>query len=143
MASICDDPGGRRRILFMAPDGERKPLRLGKIPRRVAVEVKNKVEAIVAAASAGVAIDGETARWLAEIGDDLHAKLAAVGLVQVRKPVEAAVVVGATLAQYVENYRAHRTDVGKGTNTNYGIIGARLLAYFGGDRALHTITEGD
>ena len=39
MASIGTDPGGLRRILFVAPDGERKTIRLGKMsatrrPRR-------------------------------------------------------------------------------------------------------------
>ena len=31
MATVCSDPGGRRRILFVAPDGGRKAIRLGKI----------------------------------------------------------------------------------------------------------------
>ena len=37
MASIVDDDGGRRRILFRAPDGKRKTIRLGKIARRAGV----------------------------------------------------------------------------------------------------------
>jgi hypothetical protein len=47
------------------------------------------------------------------------------------------------LAAYVEGYRKHRADVAKGTNTNYGIVGKRLLAFFPGDRLLHTITESE
>ena len=140
MASISDDPGGYRRLLFMAPDGQRKTIRLGKVSHRVAEEIKHKVEALTAAATAGVSIDGETARWLAEIGDDLRAKLAVAGLVA---PRQSAVVSGATLAEYIADYRNHRADVGKGTSTNYGIVGARLLAFFSADRQLHTVTEGD
>ena len=140
MASISDDPGGYRRILFTAHDGRRKTIRLGKVCHRVAVEIKHKVEALAAATTAGVSIDGETARWLAEIGDDLHAKLAVAGLVTQRQN---AVFTGATLAQYIADYQSHRADVGKGTSTNYGIIGARLLAFFPADRQLHTVTQGD
>ena len=31
MASISNDPNGRRRILFIGADGQRKPIRLGKV----------------------------------------------------------------------------------------------------------------
>jgi len=85
VASISNDPGGRRRSLFVAGEGTRKALRLGKVSQRVAAEIKTKVEHLTAAASAGVSIDGETARWLAAIGDDRHRKLAAAGLVAPRR----------------------------------------------------------
>ncbi len=39
MASIGREPGGLR-ILFVAPDGKRKTLRLGKVSRRQAVKAK-------------------------------------------------------------------------------------------------------
>ena len=41
MASVVDDPGGRRRILFVAPNESRKTIRLGKIDR-------NNVDALTA-----------------------------------------------------------------------------------------------
>ncbi len=46
MASIGKDPGGLRRILFVAPDGKRKTIRLGKATQRTAETVKTKVEAL-------------------------------------------------------------------------------------------------
>jgi integrase len=140
VASISNDPNGRRRILFVAADGTRKAMRLGKVSQRVAAEIKSKVEHLTAAASAGVSIDGETARWLASIGDDLHAKLASAGLVAPRQAVKAADV---TLAQWLEDYRKHRADVSGGTSTNYGIIANRLLAFFPPETSLRAITEGD
>jgi hypothetical protein len=36
MASIVNDPNGRRRIQFVSPDGKRKTIRLGKIDRKTA-----------------------------------------------------------------------------------------------------------
>ncbi len=36
MASICNDDGGLRRILFVDVDGSRKTIRLGKVAKRTA-----------------------------------------------------------------------------------------------------------
>ena len=53
MASICNDPNGRRRILFLNARGERKTTRLGKAQRRFAESVKIKIEDLVNASIAG------------------------------------------------------------------------------------------
>lgn len=140
MASISNDPNGHRRILFVAGDGTRKTIRLGKVSQRVAAEVKTKVEHLTASAFAGVSIDGETARWLTTIGDDLHGKLAAAGLVAPRR---AAAIADTSLGQWLKHYREHRADVAGGTSANYRVVANRLLAFFTADRPLSTITEGD
>jgi hypothetical protein len=36
MASICDDGGGLKRILLNCPDGQRRPIRLGKMSMKQA-----------------------------------------------------------------------------------------------------------
>jgi hypothetical protein len=51
MASIVDDPNGRKRILFVGSDGKRRPIRLGKASAKQAEALKAKVEKIVAAHS--------------------------------------------------------------------------------------------
>src|SRR5271168_380803 len=84
MASISRDPNGRRRILFVTADGERKTIRLGKVSQRMAEEIKIKVENLNAVKIGGCSLDRETAAWVAKLGDDLHAKLTAVGLVSAR-----------------------------------------------------------
>ncbi len=81
MASISDDPNGRRRILFVAPDGSRKTIRLGKIDRKSAEAINRHVEALLSAKINCDGIPRTTATWLSEIGDKLKAKLAAVGLI--------------------------------------------------------------
>ena len=56
MASISKgpkDPNGRKRILFVAPDGRRKTIRLGKAPIRTAEAVKVEVEHLLSAKVAG------------------------------------------------------------------------------------------
>lgn len=48
MASIAKDPGGRRRVPFVAPDGKkRKTIRLGKVPQKAAESVKTNLEAVI------------------------------------------------------------------------------------------------
>ena len=49
MATIGTEPGGRRRILFVAGDGKRKTIRLGKCLQRDAEKVMGHVEALVSA----------------------------------------------------------------------------------------------
>ena len=44
MASINNEPNGRRTIQFVGADGKRRSIRLGKVSRRQAESVKVKVE---------------------------------------------------------------------------------------------------
>ena len=53
------------------------------------------MEHLAAAAETGHALDSETARWVAELGDDLADKLARVGLVPERER--------ATLGDFLES----------------------------------------
>ena len=96
MASIGKDRNGRKRILFVAEDGSRKTIRLGKASMKQALAFKVKLEALIAGQYAG--IDDETARWLTALPDDIHAKLADVGLVEPR----ASLLLGDFLEQYIE-----------------------------------------
>jgi integrase len=141
MASIANDPGGRRRILFVDKDGDRKAIWLGKVSKRLAEEIKGRVEGINAAAIAGCSIDGETAEWLARIGDPLHAKLATVGLVTPRH--KTAPKEQARLGDFLESYIAGRTDVKERTRLNLDAARRRLVAFFGSDKPLDEITAGD
>ena len=82
MASIANDPNGRRRILFVAPDESRKAIRLGKCDRKSAEAIARHVETLLAAKIGGQPVGRETAVWLTTIGNALQKKLAAVGLVE-------------------------------------------------------------
>ena len=61
MASISKEPGGRRTTQFVASDGRRRSICLGKVPQRLAEEIRGYVEALNAAVIAHVAIDRRTA----------------------------------------------------------------------------------
>jgi integrase len=136
MASISKGPGSRRVVQFVAGDGKRKSVRLGKVSQRLAEEVRVKVEALNAAAVAGLSWDAETARWVAGLAPALADKLAAVGLIPKRQQAEAA-----QLGAFLENYIARRTDVKPNTRRNLEACRARLLDFFGADKALADIFE--
>ncbi len=139
MASIGKDKNGRRRILFVAPDGKRKTIRLGKIPQRAAEAIKVKVENLVAAATSGCGWDGETARWVAEVSDMLADKLAAVGLI----PTRVRETLPKTLGTFLDTYIKGRANLKPNTLRNYGVTRKHLLDYFGRERLLAEITPGD
>src|SRR6478609_3496698 len=102
MASIANDPNGRRRILFVAPDGSRKAIRLGKCDRRSAEAITRHVEALLASKIGGQPVPRDTAVWLAGIGAQLRDRLAAVGLIE----TECRLSTGDFLANWLETKRA-------------------------------------
>jgi integrase len=135
MACIGHDAGGRRRILFVAPDGKRRTMRLGKVTQRAAEAIKTKVEALVVSVGTGSPLDDEVARWVASRDTMMADKLAAVGLIPKRHR--------AKLEAFLTDYLDSRVDVKKSTATVYGHTKRCLVAYFGGEKPLHEITAGD
>ena len=136
MASLISDPKGRKRIQFVAGDGSRKTLRLGKATLRQAEAIKPKIEqlALTATGITGV-IDDETGKWLTGLEEVMYDKLAAVGLVAPRTST--------TLGAFIDAYISERHDVKAGTATVYGHTRRNLIAFFGADKLLRDITEDD
>src|SRR5262249_56170571 len=128
MASISRGPNGYRTIQFVGGDGKRRSIRLGKVSHRQAEAVKLRVEALNAALISKCPLDGETAAWVAGIGDDLATKLAAVGLI----PERASTLLGEFLSAYVER----RTDVKPRTRINLEACRPRLAQFFPKDPPL-------
>src|SRR6516164_7776471 len=135
MASIANDPGGRRRILFVAPDESRKTIRLGKCDRKSAEGISRHVEALLAARIGGQPMPRDTAAWLAGIGAALKGKLAAVGLVEAPKR--------AALGEFLRSYILSRPDVKPATLEVWQQPCRNLIAFFGDDKPLRSITAGD
>lgn len=135
MASIAKEKNGRKRILFVAPDGARKTIRLGKVSMADANAVKVKVERLLAAQVTGHALDNDTANWLAELPDELADKLATVGLAPARER--------ATLGPYLATYFAKRGDLKLGTITALGHTRRCLVEFFGDEKELREITPAD
>ena len=136
MASIGKDPGGLRRILFVAPDGKRKTIRLGKCPQRTADAIKTKVEALVVASITGSPLEDEVARWVGGLDSTMADKLVSVGLVKSREPTAITTVAG-----FLTEYVSRRVDVKQATREVWRQIENNLLECFGGQRDLKTIDE--
>ena len=138
MASIAREKNGHRRILFVAPDGKRKTVRLGKVPQRAAEAIKVKIENLVAAAVSGCGWDNETARWVADLPDTLAGKIAGVGLIDGRS-AEATDTLGEYLADYIAK---HAPTVKPATVTTWKQCERLLLEHFPADTPLRDISEG-
>jgi integrase len=135
MASIAREPNGRRRILFVAPDGKRKTIRLGKVTQRAADAIKVKVEALLAAAMSGCPWEPETARWVADLQDDLAGKLASAGLIPRRA--------SSALADFLQAYIDGRTDLKPRTLAKIRTTQQYLVDRFGAEKSLRDISPGD
>ncbi len=61
MASLSNDANGTRRVLFVAPDGKRITIRLGKLAKKQAGTILGRVEHLANAARTRLPVDAETA----------------------------------------------------------------------------------
>ena len=138
MASIGNDPGGRRRILFVGMDGKRHTIRLGKMPKRSAEDVKRRVEALIAAQISRSPIDAETARWLADLPETMAARLAAAGLVAARERK-----VTMPLKKFLDAFVERKSRVKPATKEIWGQVIRNLIGYFGADHDVAAVTEED
>ena len=138
MASISrDSKTGCRSIQFVASDGKRKTIRLGKVSQKDAESIKLKVEALAVAVKAGLPFDNEVAGWLAKIGDDLHAKLTAVGLVKGRAT--------ARLGEFLDAYLERRKPPA-GKQSTYKALRCscrRILLFFDRNKDIRDVTPDD
>lgn len=135
MASLATNAAGRRRILFVAKDGSRKSIYLGKMPKKMAEGVAFRVEQLIASSITGHPPDDVTNRWLNELDVKLYDKLAAVDLVPQREI--------AKLAPFVDRYIDSRTDAKPNTIRNFKMARKMLVDYFGADRPLRGIKSGE
>src|SRR5262245_23509882 len=133
MASLNRDPNGHFTIQLVCQDGKRRSIRLGPVNKKIANEVKLKVESLHAISVANLPMDAETAKWVDGVGDDLAAKLAAVGLI----PSREAKTLGAFLAAYMERRKA---DAKGSTLTNLTTVNNNLTDFFGADCSVRAVT---
>lgn len=139
MATIGRDSNGRRRILFYAGDGTRKTIRLGAVSKGQATAFKIKIESLIGGLITGV-LDDEVCRWLAALPDDIHARIAAVGLTKPR--VETGVPETPTLKKlHTEVFASLRGK--EGTKAAHKQGADSLLEFFGERKLLSEIAVLD
>lgn len=137
MASVCNDPGGRKRITWTQLDGRPAAIYLGRASRRSAESVARHIERLIEARMTVTAPDPEVMRWLTALPNSMHAKLSARGLVEPRVATEVI-----TLQRLCDAYAA--VYPGKSASLVAVKRGIRhLVAFFGADRNASTVTEAD
>ena len=135
MASISKDSNGTKRVEFTDANRKRRSIRLGKTDMKIVGTIKTYVEKLVAAQVMNVAPDAETARWVANLSDDFHAKLARTGLIAERRKV-------GTLGEVIpEVIKEKSIDAKPATIEIWEQAEESLYRYFGKDRRIDTITE--
>lgn len=137
MASLSVSADGAKRVIAKVA-GTRRAIHLGRLERRQAEVVRSYVARLEAAQQTGSGVDSDVAGWLSRISDELHDKLARVGLVPKRQGGKAD-----TIGAFLEAYLASRAIDKPNTARNYGQTKRYLLDHFGQDRPLASITPGD
>ena len=138
MASIAKDKNGTRRILFVAPDGRRPTIRLGKVSQRAAESIKYRVEQLLEAINLNRPMEADLAQWVADLEPWLAKRLAAVGLIPNPEAKPAA-----TLEPFLADFVERRIDVKPATKEVWSQVVRNLVDHFGADRGLDDVTEAD
>jgi integrase len=140
MASLSHDSNGTRRIQFVGPDGERRAIRLGEVPVKVAETVLRRVEALVAHAIAGTPHDADLSAWLRDVPTVLYQKLVRVGLAlpRVEDDVAPVVTVDALCTAFKD-----RAVVKPSTAASYAQTLDSLRAFYGLEKPITEITAAD
>ena len=136
MSSISSNKAGQRAIYVRGADARRRPIRLGKVSMKQARIVQGFVDDLERVANHNGTPTEKTSAWLAGIGDELHDKLARVGLVTPRESISLGVFIGSHIA------RSEKT-VKPATLVRMNQARGHMLSYFGNDRPLVAITSAD
>lgn len=146
MASLCCDSNGLKRILVVLPDGKREAIRLGRMTVEDAKRTRDMIERLLSAKIGKRAPDPFVSEWLADLPDKIHARLVRLGLTQPRLKDLAEQAEGETvrLGAFLESYVASRLpDTKESTRLVYGHTKRCLVAFFGPDREMDSVTRGD
>jgi integrase len=136
MASIARDKNGCRRILFLAPDGRRPTIRLGKVSQRTAEGIKYRVEQLLEALHYKHPVEGELAQWVTDLEPRMAKKLAAVGLIANPETKPAA-----TLGPFLQAWLAARKgDYKPASLIAWGQVIDALTVFLGSDCPLVEVT---
>lgn len=131
-------------------DGRRRNLHLGKWPKSTAQTWLAHVKELERSMLQGVAPSPATSTWVASLSPELHKKLVGrrrpdgaftVGLVAPREAEQTSAP--ATLKAFLDDYVQKRFDVKKSTSTVFKHSRRNLIAFFGPDKELASITQGD
>ena len=138
MASVGKDSKGYR-VRFVMPDGTNKAVRLSGFKKSTVLEISGHIQELIAAKAAASAIDRRTAKWLADVGQNIHDKLSNAGLVEPRA--------SSMLTEFMAEYMADaKTSDGRPAAKNTlkkWKQAQQVLNEFFGDKNLRDISHDD
>jgi len=132
MASVVNEPRGRRRVEFFALDGKRKKVRLGRITGAAARTFAHRLERLVTARRYGDVPDAELRRWLDTLDDRTHAKLAAFDLIAPRLSL--------TLGEFLDQFMAGCVGMKPSSRAKLEQTKRKLIAVIGASTPLRKLT---
>jgi len=138
MASYHTTGDGLKVIQFRASKRKRMSIRLGRVSDRDAGRILEKVEGLITARRHNDTPPAALVEWLAGIDDVLHDRIAKVGLCEPRKGR-----VAVTIGELVKRFTATRKGVKASTRANWKQGHDSIIAYFGADRDITSITASD
>jgi integrase len=138
MASLNLEPNGRKTIQFVAADGRRPKIRLGKVPLKDARVHHLRIETLITAKFTGDPLDAATSQWVDSLSDKLYLRIVKAGLLQ---PREADTI--RTLKQVIDEFNEKRKDVKPQTRLVWKQAHSSLMEFFTEGKLFRSITEGD
>ena len=137
MASISKDKNGTKRIVYYKADKKQASIRLGNVPMKMAETIRVHVRNLLSAQALGQSVCPETAKWLADIPDQLYQKFVDKKFIPPRR------VVG-TLGEMIPKIIKEKSIIAGAKPATVEIWGqseVSLYRYFGEDRRVDTITD--
>lgn len=139
MASASQEQNGSWRVQFMPPLGSRRQiLRLGRVTKRVAEEIRIHIERVVESRRAGLPLEERSEKWIATLPERLRQRLIETGVIQ-----DGGRRVRTTLSGFIDDYLSARTDIRPGTHSNLRVARMWLEKHFGVSREMDSITPGE
>lgn len=135
MASLFRKTNGSCAIDFFDREGKRRRISIGKQSDRAADRFLEKMEQLEAAREAGASNSATLVEWAMKLSRRQREQLIAAGLIDLPKSYP--------LGEWIDRYYATRLDAKGLTRTKWNATKSRLIAFFGADRELETITLGD
>jgi integrase len=101
MASLSREKNGDSRVQYVAIDGRRKSICIGKQNDRNAARIRDRIEVLVTSMKMGTPLDDHTQQWLVTIADTpLAKKLERAGLIKKQLKI--------TLEAFIDEYLAFK-----------------------------------
>ena len=133
MASVTKRPNGHHWVQFYW-GGKRHTVRLGPVTPREAREFCDRLDRLLASASAGVSPDRGTLKWVMSLESGIHERISQAGLISAR----AVRSLGDLLDAIWEKLR-----VSSSTRASYGNVRANLIECFGAGKPVASFSQGD